>query len=318
MIFAKVVSVFFLVLLGFFCNRIGWLPIETSKYISKIVVNVAAPCVILGSFSQQNIGGEDTRIVLLLFGVGIIQYFFAFLISIPTATLLSKEKEDRGIYRNFFVMTNNAFMGFPITIAIFGQQGLFYMVIMNGLLTISLFSLGIYNTKLYRGGKSEKKDGALAVIKRTINPPNVAVVVGLVVMFLQINLGEVIQGTLATIGGMMSPLAMMIVGVQLSQSKPRELFLNKRLIIMSALRLVVIPVIFLMFMLPFYFNGIFTGLFVGVLTLNLLLPPATLIVVFAEEYNSNTKLSAEGVFLATLLSMITLPIASVVLNLTIV
>jgi predicted permease len=52
----------------------------------------------------------------------------------------------------------------------------------------------------------------------------------------------------------------------------------------------------------------------GVLTLNMLLPCATVPVMFAEEYGGNVKLAAEGTFLTTLFSMVTIPVSGVLLS----
>ncbi|MDR2089935.1 MAG: AEC family transporter, partial [Clostridiales Family XIII bacterium] len=56
-VFSRVAGVFAMVLIGFIANRLGWLPSESGKYLSKIVINIAAPCAVLHSMSVQEIGG---------------------------------------------------------------------------------------------------------------------------------------------------------------------------------------------------------------------------------------------------------------------
>jgi predicted permease len=51
-----------------------------------------------------------------------------------------------------------------------------------------------------------------------------------------------------------------------------------------------------------------------VITLTQAMPAGSLPVVFAEQYGRNSKLGAELVFISTLLSMITIPVACILLT----
>jgi predicted permease len=79
---------------------------------------------------------------------------------------------------------------------------------------------------------------------------------------------------------------------------------------MTVLRLLILPVIFF---LAVYFLPI-PRLAVGVLTLNIMLPVAAVTVAFAEEHGRNAQLAAEGTFITTLFSMITIPVAAVLFS----
>ena len=317
MIIGRVIGVFFLVLVGIFVNKIGWLPLESTKPLSKLVVNVAAPCVIVSSMSNQELGGSGMQLFLMLAIVAAIQYIYAIAFSIPAARILSPGKEHRGLYRNFLVLSNNAFLGIPITLVIYGVPGMFYMVILNCFLSIVMFTVGVYNVESSLPGNLDGEGSKWHIArfaKSMINAPFIGVIIGMTIMLFQIDVPIIITEVLDTLGAMMAPLAMIIIGVQLSQSNPKELFLNKRLIIMSVLKLLILPGIWFVATLPFYMNGTFNPMMTGALVLNLMFPSATICSIFAEEYGADAKFAAEGVFLSTLLSMITLPIASVLLH----
>jgi predicted permease len=123
-----------------------------------------------------------------------------------------------------------------------------------------------------------------------------------------------VTDVLDSVGTMMAPLSMMVIGLQLTESKLGKVMLNRRFIAVALIRLAGLGGICFLALLPFYLNGLLSPLLVGVLTLNVLLPCATVPVMFAEEYGGNVKTAAEGTFLSTLFSIITIPIASVLLG----
>jgi predicted permease len=119
---------------------------------------------------------------------------------------------------------------------------------------------------------------------------------------------------LDAVGSMMAPLAMMVIGLQLTSSKPRAVMTNHKLIIMCAIRLLVIPGLLFFMLLPFYHYRLITGIEIGIVTLSAMLPCATVSAVLAEEYGRNARLAAEGIFLSTLFSMLTIPVGGIFLS----
>jgi predicted permease len=272
---------------------------------------------------SQSLAGGELRNILLLLGVGALQYALVAALSFPLARLLRPPREDRGIYRNFFTFTNNGFMGLPVTLAIFGHLGMFYMVILNCLFNVFIFTLGVWNVKKgvhdKRRGEREDSDTRSPValrdmLKDMINPVIISLFVGFFLLLAQIHLPQAVTDVLDSVGAMMAPLSMMVIGLQLTESKIGGVITNGKLVAMSLIRLVGLGGLCFAIMLPFYLNGSIPSLLVGTLTLNLIFPCAAVPVMFAEEYGGNTKIAAEGTFLSTLFSIVTIPIAGVLLS----
>jgi len=135
-------------------------------------------------------------------------------------------------------------------------------------------------------------------------------IVGFALLIFQVHLPVEITDVLSSIGNVMAPLSMIVIGLQLTESKPKEVISNHRLIIISALRLLILPGIFLGVMLLLRIDPLITC----VLTLNAMLPCATVPVVLAEAHGRDSKLAAEGTFLSTLFSMATIPIGGILLT----
>jgi predicted permease len=202
-------------------------------------------------------------------------------------------------------------MGFPVALAIFGNTGMFYMVMANCVTNVFVFTFGIWNVKKRQ---ARRPGAAREALKDVVNPITIALCVGFVLLLAGVNLPDAVLETLDSVGSMMAPLSMMVIGLQLTESKLGGVMRNRKLIVMTIIRLVGLGGLFLLLMTPFYLNGGIPSMFVGILTLNMLLPCATVPVMLAEEYGGNVKLAAEGTFLSTLFSIITIPIAGALLS----
>jgi predicted permease len=312
LVLGRIIGIFAIVFLGFGANKIGWIPLDASKYISKIVINIAAPCVVISTISEQvfTLGSLKTLgiICLLYFG----QYIFQFIISIISVRLLKVPKRERGVFSNLYLFTNNGFMGFPVTYAIFGAPGMFYMVIINILMPFFMYTHGVFNLMkdVSHASMAHGHEKVHLHPKEILTPPVIASLIGLVIYFFHIPIHAQIRDLLDVIGAMMTPLSMIVIGLQLTESSPRRVMLNYKLIAMMLTRLLIMPVCFIGVALLFGFDP----LLFGVLTLNIMLPSAALPVSLAEEYGADATLAAEGTFLTTLFSMATIPVAGIVLS----
>ncbi|MEL7656803.1 MAG: AEC family transporter, partial [Bacillota bacterium] len=129
MIFAKILSVFSISFIGYAANKIKWLPIESTRYLSVLLINISSPCLVLYSMSQQELT-ESTI-------ASVIQVAFLMLLALVTATVVSffivrimkVPSAERGVYQALLVFTNNGFMGYPLSLAVFGEKGLFLMIV---------------------------------------------------------------------------------------------------------------------------------------------------------------------------------------------
>jgi predicted permease len=331
MVIGKILGIFCIILISIGANKLGWIPVEAGRYLARIVLNIAAPCVVVSALCSQELTERSFHSVLLLLGVGAAQYAIVFALSFPLTRLLRPPKEDRGIYRNFLAFSNNGFMGFPVTLAVFGSLGMFYMVVLNCLLNVFMFTAGIWNVKRYVKNTGEEGDGAegsgltardravrpgavRGMLKDLINPVNIALCIGFFLFFMQIRLPDAATYTLDLLGAMMAPLSMVVIGLQLTESKLSEVIMNRRLIAMTLMRLIGLGGLGFVLLAPLYFNGLISSILVGILTLNLLFPCAAVPVMFAEEYGGNAKIAAEGTFLSTLFSIVTIPIFGALLS----
>ncbi|MDR3295848.1 MAG: AEC family transporter [Clostridiales Family XIII bacterium] len=313
-IFGKVAGVFIMVLLGYVTNKIGWLPLESSKYLSKIVINIAAPCAVFYSMCTKEMEeGAFWSVIVLLLGVTGL-YFLAALLSVAVTKLQRVQKKNRGVFANFMIFPNNGFMGFPVCLAVFGADGLFYMVLSNVSSIVLLFTLAIYFVKKDRNVETREKPARVplgARLKSICSFPLVSALVSLAFFLLQIPVHEGVLEVFSSVGTMMTPLSMIVIGLQLTESNFRAVILDRSLTLMCLWRLVLIAGLVFLILMPFEIAPLIRC----VIVLNFALPCASVPVALAEEHGADAKFAAEGAFLSILFSMVSLPIACVLLTL---
>jgi predicted permease len=313
MVIIKVLSIFLITGIGFGASKIGWLPRVSAVYLGRIVINIACPCVVLSAMISEERTEEKLWQMLTILVLGVVFYFFEYLIA-GGFTKALKIKEDRGIYKNFLIFTNNGFMGYPIVLAIFGKSGMFAMIIINTISVIFIYSMGVINL----GVIESKKD----LVKHLLSIPITSSLLAILLFVFEVPVPDFLVSILDSVGALMAPLAMMVIGIQLADSHLGKLIRNAKIMLASLFRLIIIPILVLIICLLLLAIENWTGLnfgvtklLVGVMTLNFLLPcgatPATL----AEEHEKNGTLAAEGTFLTTFFSIGTVTAWTVVFHL---
>ncbi len=306
-IFAKILSIFSIVLIGFVANKLGWLPIESSKYLSKILINIAAPGLILYSMSHEQMSENTLTPIIEVIALMFIVLIMCSLISIPTVKMMRVNKTDQGIYRLMLICTNSGFIGFPLALAVFGNEGLFFMILANAVFSIFLFTGGIL---LLTYDINRDKKSLRDLLKSLISVPMVASISGLFIFLLNISFPEILENMLSTVGAMTTPISMLIIGIQLPGIKLKQMIMDKQLLSATIIRLILVPLV--LFAILINFN--FTPLALCIIVFAMSLPSAAMIVVFADEYDLNTRLASQGVLLTTSLSLITIPITAALLT----
>ncbi|MDR0853733.1 MAG: AEC family transporter [Clostridiales Family XIII bacterium] len=313
----QVASVFVLVLIGFICSKVGWLKIEASKVLSKVVLNIAGPCAVIYALASRDFTSKDLLVISSMFLATVFIYFFSWVVANVFTRVAKVDKTERGVYSNFVIFANNGFMGYPVALAVFGLEGFFYIVIINLFMQFTLFTMGIYYAR--KDGQERSTEPLPPMtwglrIKSMMSMPLIGSLVALAIFVLKIDLPNEVLGVFEQLGNMMTPLSMFVVGIQLATSSFKKVASNVRLFAVSGVRLILIPAILLLCLLPFNLPPLLTA----ICALSAAFPAAAIPVTLAEEYGGDATLAAEGVFLSTLLSMITLPIACILLRIFII
>lgn len=297
-ILLKILSIFLMVAIGFIAYKVRMIPQDALKTLNAFVLNIAVPCMVLQSMQRDKIEGRVfDDMVWSLAAFAIITLLIAVLAALIIRPIKSISEDDKGIYRIQLAFTNCGFMGYPLTTVLFGQYALFLAIIMNIVFTLLLYSVGVVLLLHKRG----EKIFTMKLMVRMITLPFVSSIAGLIIFISGLHFPSFIDDGLSLMAETVSPVAMFVVGVNLCNSKLKDMFTMRNLIL-CILSLVVVPAITLGvdLLLPVSNIVLVTHVFL------MAMPSPAITTVLAHRYNKNARLTAEGIASTTFLSLGTL------------
>lgn len=295
------VEIFILILIGYYLAKKGLFSKETQSQMSNMVLTIFLPCSIIKSF-QIDLNKEiiQATLIVLLVSFG-IQIFYSLL----NKVLYNKLPEQRKVICQYGTMVSNAgFMGMPIAQGVFGEVGLLYASIFLLPQRIFMWSYGL---ALF--AKGEKG----SIFKKVMTHPCiVSIFIGIFFMILRmfnIYLPTFISETISIVGSCSTALSMLVIGGILSSVDTSNLF-DQDVVKYSFYRLLIIPIMILIILRILPIESLPTNLCV----LLSAMPAASTTVMLAQKYNADSLFASRVVFVSTLLSMVTLPIITLIFN----
>ncbi len=299
---SNLIGLFLLIGVGFFVVRAGLIPAETSKPLSTLLMKVTVPATIICSMLRPFDPGF-LRLGASMILVGAVMFLLFAALSMGLSRLLRVPEGRRGMWCCCATFCNNGFMGFPVALALFGEEGLALTVMLSIPFNFLLYSLGAKMVCLDVSGEQKPLSWGRAVF----NLINLSMAVGLVLYFTQLQLPQAVLGPLGYLSDATTPLSMIVTGMNLSQGRMSDVLRDRDAFTASGARLLLFPVAAwaLMRLVP----GL-NALVVGAALINLAMPAPAAATFIGEEHNGCTQLAARIVFLSSLLCMVTIPVIS--------
>lgn len=297
----QVVVLFSLIIIGYIVKKLKVVNASIKKDISNLVINVTLPAFILSSMTS-NFSREILSNSMTLLVISFSMYIFAILIGIVFSKMLRLKQDEKNIYRYIIAFSNCGFMGYPIVDAVLGSQGVFYAAVFNLGFTSFVWTYGVY---ILRGGKSNDDNKSWKEKVMTIlNPALVAVVFGFAMFIFGIKLPFIISEPLDLIGRTTTPLSMMLIGFILSEVHIKDIVSGYKIYLLSFMRLLFMPLAmyYLLTLLDY------SGYLLQIPVLIAAMPAAANTAIISSKYSGNYKLASKGIFITTLLSIVTIPL----------
>ena len=289
----QVGTLFLLMGVGFLLTRLGKITAETRGQMSFLLLYIVAPCLVV-----ETLQVELTHELLVLLGKAVLAFLVSYLIFIPVSRPMfpSRDADTRPVLQFGIIFANTGFMGFPLVEAVAGPDALIFAAVSTMVFNLLQWSYGV----VLMGGKASPRS-------MLVNPGTISIAIGLALLFSGLRLPGAVNNAVSFLADMNTPLAMVVIGSQMAHANLRETFRRHRLFEASCLRLVVLPAIVAVVLLPF---GLDPLLYISVVILSAA-PSAGVTSIFAERFGRNTVAGAQLVALSTLLSIITLPLFAV-------
>lgn len=293
----KMMVLFLLMFIGWLMVKLKVISNENCKVLSSLVINIATPAMILSACTSGNnaIKGKDLLMTVIL-AVGI--YLGQIIMAQVIPKVLKVEPQDVGCYKLMTIFSNIGFIGFPLVQALYGNDALLYSAIFQIPYNLLIYTYGI---KQMQPNETSREKGSL---KNVLNVGVITCVITIVLYLTEIKLPEVINTTISYLSGLTAPLSMLVIGASFTVIDLKGMLKDKKLLIFTLLKLLVIPIIGCT-ILKF---AVTNELLRGVCIIMLATPVGSMTAMFAQQYDKNYELTAQGVALTTLLSVITIPI----------
>ena len=142
-IFQEIVTLFAIVGVGYGAKKLRFMNDEFDRMLSKLVINIALPGMILGSVLTATELPSQTEVWLCL-GLSIASNLVMFAVAYGFTLLLRIPDGHRGVYRFMLCFGNVGFIGYPVLSAIFGPDALIYAAVFNLPFNLFVFTVGAW------------------------------------------------------------------------------------------------------------------------------------------------------------------------------
>ena len=290
-------TLFALVVVGYVAGKLGYLGGEFDRQLSRLVINITCPALILSSAMTGTL--PDRHLILPLLLISVITYIILASAAFLLPRYLTKNKDDEGPIGFALMFGNVGFMGYPVVASIFGHEAVFYAAVLNVVNTFAVFTIGT----ILVTGKSEM-EGERFQKKVLYSTPMLAAYLTMAIVALEIdNIPEAISQPLTMLGNITVPAALLIIGSSMSNLPLRSLLGNPTVYITTLFRLAILPI-----GIHFLMNETgFSPMVVNINTLVIAMPVATYGTILCLKYEKDTTMMTEVTFITTLLSMISIP-----------
>lgn len=292
------ITMFLFVFIGFAVSKCNVTPKNTGIVLSKVENYIFMPAQVFVTFmtycTVESLAANYRFTLFSILCIGI-----SLLMGYPLSYLLDREGKNRGIYRYALVFANYGYLGNSVVPQILGQQYLYPYL---------LFTLPI-NMMAYLWGIGQMMPAGAAKInplKRLLNPVIIALFAGAIVGLTGAGklLPAFVVGTLKDLSACMGPVAMILTGFIIGGYDWKELLQDRKVYIMTFLRLTVLPAVLLAV-------GYLLGADHAVLTMILIAFGAALgmnTVVFTAAYGGDTKPGASMAMVSHVGAVLTVPL----------
>ncbi|WP_125763926.1 AEC family transporter [Companilactobacillus hulinensis] len=243
----SVAEIVIVIALGYWLRSSGRLGDEFKGNISFIIMKVALPASIFVSVLKYL-----TRDKLSTLTGGLVFAFASFACSYLLAWILTKvfriKKGRRGTFINMFANANTIFIGLPLNMALFGTKSLPFFLVYYVMNTISTWAVGVFfiSSDDPTVEKGAKKDFNW---KKLLPAPLVGFLVSLVFLLLAIPVPEWINKTLDMVGGIVTPMSLIYIGIILADAGLKSIGFDRDTILALLGRFVFAPAIMIGFVL---------------------------------------------------------------------
>ncbi len=313
-----VLPIIIVVAIGYLIKRTGLLTVDMAKVINRLVFRVFLPVMLfLNVYKIESL--EKIELDYIIYAAVATVLIFA--LCIPAVIIVTKQGERRGALLQACFRSNYALIGIPLAESLFGQTGVSVATVLSAV-SIPIFNiLAVVSLSVF--GKGEQKPSVKKILLGIVKNPLIqSIFIGLVVLgvrtiFIQNGIGfrlteiKPMFTVLDYLSRLATPLALLMLGVQFEFSAVKEL--KKEIVFGTLMRTVIVPALGLGIAFIFFRHS-FDGAKFAALVALFATPVAVSSVPMAQEMGADHTLAGQLVVWTTLVSAVTVFLASFLLK----
>lgn len=294
-VLGEMLVILFAIAVGYAANRLGYLGGEADQKLSKLILNITMPAMIVAAV----ITGDELpglAEILSILKVAVVFYVFEYAIAFVVPRFLKGTPGQTGVWRYTLSFPNVGFIGYPVAVALFGPGALFYAVVLALPFNVMSYTLG---PLMLAGAKQFNW-------KKLLSPCAIAAILGLVLALIRVRPPEIVGECLDFVGDITVPLSLLVIGSLLAGLPARQVLSSPKLWFLAALRLLAMPVVLCLILRAMNIDS----LVLGIAVTQMAMPVAVNGTMLSMEYGGDTECMAQITFLTTLASIITIPVVA--------
>lgn len=290
----NILLIFICLIMGLGMQRLKAFPKNGHLALNQFVIFVALPALALYYIPKISLSTN----LLYPLAVAWIGFGLSFLFFYTLGKRLGWPNRLIGCLIITAGLGNTSFVGFPIIQALYGDEGLKTAIMVDQPGTfVVMATLGLITATLFAKGDADPKQ---IVTKILFFPPFIAFVLACMMNIFKFDFNEHLQSVFQKLGGTVTPVALVSVGLQLKVDKDSQHWKFLRLGLLF--KLFITPAIFFL-LYRILFGG--KGLVVDVSILESAMAPMITGAILASNYGLKPKLSSMMVGIGIPLSFVT-------------
>ncbi|MDR1179994.1 MAG: AEC family transporter [Spirochaetales bacterium] len=285
---------------GWILGRKNWFPGDTITVISRLVLQISIPAMMLSSvistFTREDIIRMGPALLLPLISIS-----FLYCLSAALAKILRVPADRRGVFRANIAFSNTVFVGIPVNVALFGEQAAPYVTLYYLVNTVLFWTIGVYFIR--RDNKAQRVPiFSLKSLQQIFSPSIICFGIALFLVLYEINLPVFILGSLKYMAALTTPLAMLVIGVGLDLSALRRV--NREIVTVLFARFILAPSLIFFLLTTMDIPSLMKKVFLVTAGM----PVMTQITLIAKAYGADHENAGIAATVTTAASLVAIPI----------
>ena len=292
----QIAELFLVMVMGFVLVKTDLLKAEESKSLSVVALYLVMPCVIINAFQVKYTENIRNGLILAFAAAVLIHIVLLILVKV-----LEKIFHLDAVEKASMMYSNAGNLIIPIVTSILGKEWVIYS---SAFISVQLILLWTHcRIMLCEEQKIDLK-------KILLNINMIAIFFGILLFVTRIQLPDIITKTMESVGAMIGPICMVVVGMLIGNMSFKQVFAYKRIYLITFLKMIVCPVIILLLLRCSGMANLLPNakMILLISLLATITPSASTVTQMAQIYGKNGEYASVINVVTTIVCIVTMPI----------